>query len=195
MSLAIPAQPPNLNPIDQDDKIRTHGTGSKDSELAGMSLTQQFDYLSLALPPPHEESAKEEEEEEEEEEDEDEEFEEDEEEEEEEEEEDEDEEFDICDVCVKTKEHWTFDCPYLDRIPNPERTTVGSGYAIVCRGCHVLGGHSDRAWVGRAIMKSCGICAEPASHWNSECPKNPDPGEYDDSNDFKVLMEEIYSVA
>ncbi|KAM5585681.1 hypothetical protein ABKV19_004871 [Rosa sericea] len=191
MSLAIPAQPPNLNLIDQDDKIRTHGTGSKDSKLAGMSLTEQFDYLSLALPLPYEESAKEEEEEEEEEDEKD----EQEGEEGEQEDEDEEEEFDVCDVCLKDKEHWTFDCPYLDRIPNPMTTTVGSGYAIVCRGCHALGGHSDRAWVGRAVMKSCGICAVPASHWSYECPKNPDPRRYDNSNNRKVLMREVYSVA
>ncbi|XP_040375530.1 histone H3.v1-like isoform X2 [Rosa chinensis] len=146
------------------------GTGSKGSKLAGMSLTQQFDDLSLALPLPHEqekESAKEEEEEVDEEDEDD--------EEEEQEDEDEEEEFDVCDVCLKDKEHWTFDCPYLDRIPNPKTTTVGSGYAIVCRGCYALGGHSEWDWVGRAVMKSCCICEVPASHWSYECPKNPDP--------------------
>ncbi|KAM5585677.1 hypothetical protein ABKV19_004867 [Rosa sericea] len=184
MSLVIPAQPLSLNLTDQDGKIRPHGTGSKASKLAGMSLTQQFDDLSLALPLPHEqeeELAKEKEEEGEGEG--------------EQEDEDEEEEFDVCDVCLKDKEHWTFDCPYLDRIPIPETTTVGSGYAVVCRGCHVLGGHSDRDWVGRAIMKSCSICEEPASHWTYECPDNPDPRRYDNSNNRKVLMQEVYSVA
>ncbi|XP_050383193.1 nucleolar protein 12-like [Argentina anserina] len=38
------------------------------------------------------------------------------------------EEFVLCGVCLKDKEHWTFDCTYLVRIPNPMEVTLGPGY-------------------------------------------------------------------
>ncbi|KAK9924948.1 hypothetical protein M0R45_033289 [Rubus argutus] len=187
MSLANPVlQPAKL--IDEDYEIRSHGAGAKDLKLAGMSLIEQFDYL-ISLSHEQVESSKEEDKEEEDKEEED---KEEEEEEEEEEQEEEEEEFDVCEVCFKDKAHDTFDCPYLDCIPNPEEATVGDGYAIVCRECHVLGGHPDRGWVGRAIMKSCSICESPGVHWDSECPDNADPEVYDVESQTKVLMHEVY---
>ncbi|KAL6140498.1 hypothetical protein ACLB2K_058797 [Fragaria x ananassa] len=84
----------------------------------------------------------------------------------------EDEEFEMCDVCLKDKNHWTDECPYLVYIPNPMEVTLGKGYDIVCLRCNVFGGHSDVAgmdckvcggnpngrWVGRAKIKYCFIC-------------------------------------
>ncbi|PRQ52045.1 putative transcription factor interactor and regulator CCHC(Zn) family [Rosa chinensis] len=89
----------------------------------------------------------------------------------------------MCDVCLKDKEHWTDECPYLVRIPNPMEVTLGKGYELVCAHCNVKGGHSDivgtqcnwwggnpnRRWEGRAIIKVCGIC-EGVLHWSAECP-------------------------
>ncbi|KAM5580008.1 transcriptional regulator Myc-A [Rosa sericea] len=93
------------------------------------------------------------------------------------------EEFELCDVCLKDKEHWTDECPYLVCIPNPMEVTLGKGYYMVCVDCNVSGGHSDivgtqcnvwgghpdRRWKGRAIVKVCGICAG-VRHWSAECP-------------------------
>ncbi|KAL6135650.1 hypothetical protein ACLB2K_067877 [Fragaria x ananassa] len=40
-------------------------------------------------------------------------------------EEDSDEELRQCEVCMKVVDHWSYQCPYLDDVPNPENTTVG----------------------------------------------------------------------
>ncbi|PRQ53760.1 hypothetical protein RchiOBHm_Chr2g0170041 [Rosa chinensis] len=63
------------------------------------------------------------------------------------------EEIKHCEVCMKDEEHWSYDCPYLDYIPNPEDTPVGEGYTIVCIHCNqnqLKHGHPDGSWVGRA---------------------------------------------
>ena len=162
-------------------------TGSKDLNLTGISLTQQFNHLSLDVPRPDEqpeESSENSDDEEEEEEDED-------EDEVNEPEEEEEEDFGICAVCLKDAKHSKFDCPYLNRIPNPYQVTVGSGYSLVCKRCHLLGGHPGSRWVGRALVKSCGICNERASHWSCECPKNPNPRKFDLFNNPSRLQMKV----
>ncbi|KAL6144242.1 hypothetical protein ACLB2K_054937 [Fragaria x ananassa] len=99
-------------------------------------------------------------------------------------EEDEEEFMEMCDVCLKDKDHWTDECPYLVYIPNLMEVTLGKGYDIVCLRCNVFGGHSDVAgmdckvcggnpngrWIGRAKFKYCVICKH-YDHRYLDCPK------------------------
>ncbi|KAL6143450.1 hypothetical protein ACLB2K_054145 [Fragaria x ananassa] len=69
-------------------------------------------------------------------------------------EEDSDEELRHCEVCMKLVDHWSYQCPYLDDVPNPENTTVGEGYEIRCLHCNKSDhGHPDGGWPGYACKK------------------------------------------
>lgn len=85
------------------------------------------------------------------------------------------EEDETCDVCLKDNAHCTFNCPYLDCIPNAKDVTVGIGFELVCKRCEMFGVHAACGWEGRAIVKTCSICQRDQLHWTSECPKNSDP--------------------
>ncbi|KAL6133668.1 hypothetical protein ACLB2K_065902 [Fragaria x ananassa] len=69
---------------------------------------------------------------------------------------DEEEEKHQCsEVCMKVDDHMSFQCPYLDDIPNPEKALVGQGSEICCHHCLKSDhGHSDGRWKGFARKTS-----------------------------------------
>ncbi|KAL6176277.1 hypothetical protein ACLB2K_052911 [Fragaria x ananassa] len=59
-----------------------------------------------------------------------------------------------CRVCMKENgDHMSYECPYLECIPDPKDTPVGEAYMIVCAHCGLSKhGHQDGTWEGRAIF-------------------------------------------
>ncbi|KAL6194706.1 hypothetical protein ACLB2K_035783 [Fragaria x ananassa] len=59
-----------------------------------------------------------------------------------------------CRVCTKENvDHMSYECPYLECIPDPKDTPVGEAYMIVCAHCGLSKhGHQDGTWQGRAIF-------------------------------------------
>ncbi|KAL6139718.1 hypothetical protein ACLB2K_058020 [Fragaria x ananassa] len=61
-----------------------------------------------------------------------------------------------CEVCMKVGYHMSFQCPYLEDIPNPDTAVVGEGYEIICHDCLESDhGHPKGSWAGFAWNKSC----------------------------------------
>ncbi|KAL6219208.1 hypothetical protein ACLB2K_012414 [Fragaria x ananassa] len=72
-----------------------------------------------------------------------------------------------CKICLKTGEHMSLECPYLDYVP--EGASVGPGVEIYCKGCTFKGKHDNTNCVKRAYRMQCCICG--AGHWATDCPR------------------------
>ncbi|KAL6213100.1 hypothetical protein ACLB2K_012547 [Fragaria x ananassa] len=72
-----------------------------------------------------------------------------------------------CNICLKTGDHMSLECPYLDYVP--EGASVGPGVEIYCKGCTFKGKHDNTNCVKRAYRMQCCICG--AGHWATDCPR------------------------
>ncbi|KAL6213097.1 hypothetical protein ACLB2K_012544 [Fragaria x ananassa] len=71
-----------------------------------------------------------------------------------------------CKICLKTGDHMSLECPYLDYVP--EGASVG--VEIYCKGCTFKGKHDNTNCVKRAYRMQCCICG--AGHWATDCPRD-----------------------
>ncbi|KAL6549897.1 hypothetical protein OROMI_020385 [Orobanche minor] len=72
----------------------------------------------------------------------------------------------MCDICLKTNDHFPVRCPYLTYYPEGE--PVGPNVELVCIGPGSLD-EDPAGRLRRAVRKSCFLCAAP-DHWSVDCP-------------------------
>lgn len=79
-----------------------------------------------------------------------------------------------CLVCSLVDDHPTSLCPYLNFLP--EDAIVSSGTEIICKFCGEWNGSWSCCKVqGRAVLKSCALCAKCGDHWSRMCPRRVAP--------------------
>ncbi|KAK9936843.1 hypothetical protein M0R45_013666 [Rubus argutus] len=81
---------------------------------------------------------------------------------------------DKCLVCSLVDDHPTSSCPYLNFLP--EDAIVSSGTEIICKFCGEWNGSWSCCKVqGRAVLKSCALCAKCGDHRSRMCPRRVAP--------------------
>ena len=81
----------------------------------------------------------------------------------------------ICEVCDKVVNHFSFQCPYLKDVPNPDNTTLGKGFEIRCRHCNKSDhGHPDGSWQGYAWYRGWDSDVDQGRAWYKGWGSGPD---------------------